>query len=88
MLEARNGRDNDMTLKYIMINESIPIIFPETMPHESIKVEHGLITSAGFIQLYERDNAIQAKVYGRSHGLRLDSHPEDTVFIEIMLGLT
>jgi hypothetical protein len=70
-----------------MINHSFPLLFPEAVPHFDVKVKHGEITSAGFVELFENGGKLYSRVYGHSNSLRLNSQPDDQIFISQLLGL-
>lgn len=65
-------------IKYIMINNAFPILFPECISHTSIKVD-GRITSAGFVK------SDLSECYGKSIGLKLKSDPDDIKLIRMLL---
>ena len=75
-----------MKLKYVMIDESYPIIFTECHAHVDFKCV-GNITSAGFIMFYADEKGNQkCSVYGRSVSLNLESHKLDENIINHCLS--
>lgn len=78
-----------MTLKYIMVGHSFPVIFTEAMKHSD--VDAGKVTSAGFLRVTPEVRAdgsvyLRVNVWGRSQGLNVDSSPDDAIFIEAALN--
>lgn len=59
-------------MKYVMIDFSFPIVFPETFNHCDFK-KIGKATSAGFVRLTEEG----AVTYGKAESLKMIPDPED-----------
>lgn len=79
--------------KYIMIDETIPILFPCVLAHEVVAKALGKnkVTSAGFVEISQEAvdwySIIEVNVYGESIGLKLASKKEDIFFIKKMLSI-
>jgi hypothetical protein len=68
-----------MKFKYVMIDNGIPVIFPEAFTHSHIK---GNITSAGFFRVDKR----KVTCYGFSQSLNTKPEPSDEQIIERVLN--
>jgi len=79
--------------KYIMIDETIPILFPCTIAHNVVANALGRnkVTSAGFVEISQEAvdwySIIEVNVYGGSVSLKLFSKKEDIFFIKKMLSI-
>lgn len=72
-----------MKMKYIMFDETFPVVFGEYFTHKDVTVPNaGKPTSAGFFSI--QDGKVQT--YGVSVSLELKSKPEDAFFIQHLLG--
>ncbi|MDI6788818.1 MAG: hypothetical protein QME51_10645 [Planctomycetota bacterium] len=72
------------TLKYIVFNDCLPLVFPAIYSHDKmVLVDLGKPTSAGFVDITE--NGI--KIYGKSESLKLESREADKDIIEAFLTL-
>lgn len=68
--------------KYLVFNETFPVLFFSGWSHESIAILLGPlreVTSAGFIDE-------EGQAYGESVSLNIRSDPEDTILINMLLG--
>lgn len=72
-----------MAIKYVIIDNSYPVLFTGAMAHSDFK-NHGFnITSAGFVDIGDPKNPC---TYGKSMSLGLEpDKPQDDILIEIML---
>jgi hypothetical protein len=80
----------DQRMKYIVINNQDPIVFPITIPHKwfvDIGLYKDCITSAGFADIYIKDGNIEVEVSGGSQSLGLESKEEDAEKIKMKLML-
>lgn len=78
-------------IKYVIIDETYPIIFSEAHQHSSFRDISGNVTSAGFCSFQEVDTPvgsrfcqsriIQARCYGESVSLNIKSDPEKDAII-------
>lgn len=73
-------------MKYIILNDNTPVIFPDTASHDFIAANRR-VRSAGFcmVETYRNQfDDIRAKVttWGRSESLNIDSSPEDASILE------
>jgi hypothetical protein len=76
--------------KYIMINESDPIIFPASWKHDTIagKFKFGgiEIISAGFVNIHKGMNdELVVNAYSESKSLKLESKEIDSLIIKSLL---
>lgn len=79
-------------LKYIMLDEFTPIIFPERLEHTVVAGPFiHQITSAGFCRIIgaEKDHpdilighGVRIDAYGKSTSLQIDSCPQDSGIIQ------
>lgn len=84
-----------MKLKYIIVNDSLPVLFGLYFQHISIRT-NGTVTSAGFCSIAEVDTepngigysekVFKAEVWGESVSLKVKSEPRDAKVIENMLN--
>lgn len=74
--------------KYIIINDSIPVIFAETLTHADVKralAPGGTCTGAGFVCI--RNN--EYLCYGESVSLKVKSNGDaDSKILNLFLGVT
>ena len=80
-----------MELKYIVFNTDdgllVPVIFPDVLQHNSLKVVKATPTSAGYVRFFTGDNGkVIADTYGDSISLRLTPAPDDRALIELVLN--
>lgn len=83
--------------KYIMLRDTEPVLFPNTIEHDSVANALGRsrVTSAGFVLVFVRDcsapslgrtDPLIVEVYGESESLKLSSREfEDAYWIKKML---
>jgi hypothetical protein len=71
-------------MKYIILEQSIPILFPDHVNHSDFK-KLGNITSAGFVEIDIDDEKINVRVYGESVTLKLKPMSGDNILIKILL---
>lgn len=71
--------------KYIILDERLPIIFPEMMTHADVAqaLGHHRVTSAGFVNINKEG---KYNAYGESFSLSIKSTPEDSALINRALG--
>lgn len=69
-----------MDSKYVIINESYPIVFSPAQNHSDFKIM-GNITSAGFCSLGEDGRIIP---YGKSMSLGISSDPTDEILLSML----
>ena len=67
-----------LEMKYIIVDNIYPIIFPTHMNHIDIASNYN-VTSAGFIDRV-------GKIYGYSDSFNLNSKPNDQKIKDIILG--
>lgn len=74
-----------MKLKYIMVDELFPVLFPDAITHKHAAL--GLkVTSAGFCDIDKFNGEWEVDVWGKSVSLGdLKSKPEDAIWIKKML---
>ena len=82
-------------MKYVMFDNSFPIIFQEGIAHNEIKVKNMSPTSAGFISIvpstsiFKKNKAsayFDIKVYGESLSLNLKPSDRDLQVFERYFG--
>lgn len=71
-------------MKYVIINEDFPIIFPEHIEHCKFS-EIGKITSAGFCALEKDKLGSWLAVYGESISLKLKPAEDDKIWLNMLL---
>jgi len=75
-------------MKYVIVNEDTPILFPAMVDHNFF-VQGLNVTSAGFVDIEARilpeGYELIVYVYGQSTTLKKHSRTEDTEIIERML---
>lgn len=82
----------DVKLKYVILDDMLPIIFTDGVSHDTIPHGTGMrATSAGFVHLVPittmKGNRINATVYGESISLGLESRGDhDNAIIEKFLN--
>jgi len=85
----RLGVDMFGNCKYIVIDGSIPILFPNSIRHNFIANSFGIdrVTSAGFVEVSQdlEKEKIVVRVFGDSVGLRKSSKEVDSFLIKKML---
>ena len=71
-------------LKYVIINETFPILFGECHKHQDFVANRlGTPTSAGFCTISQvGDHGMSVSCFGKSVGLNLESKPDDERLIE------
>lgn len=74
-----------MELKYVVLKDGTPIIFPATHQHHEMQAI-GEIDSAGFVKIYIVDKRICAATYGESASLKLRPKEDDAILIELALN--
>ena len=88
-----------MKFKYIVFEDQYgletPVIFPDWVNHDSIKLQGGKVVSAGFVNLtgtnvpadtIVQSNLIEVGCHGESVNLKVKSRPnEDSKLIEKLL---
>jgi hypothetical protein len=73
----------EQKMKYIVINDENPILFPITIPHDWFK-NLGLvedITSAGFLDIFVEDGKLKICTSGYSQKLGIGPKPGDEELI-------
>jgi len=69
-------------MKYVITGDGDPVVFPETIGHDDIKVAgifgSGEFVSAGFVEFHENGEAI---CYGGSTSLKLKSGDNDSAIL-------
>ncbi len=72
-------------MKYVIINESVPMLFPDYKDHAEFR-HFGNITSAGFVRFYKNGNGeIRSNTYGKSLSLRIGQDTMDSVLIDMLI---
>ena len=72
-------------MKYVILDECIPIIFSGKMKHSDFKnIGNHKCTSAGFMLAYVNDNTdkIEISVWGVSTSLNLVSKEKDSIILK------
>jgi hypothetical protein len=75
-----------MKLKYVMVDDSCPILFGEYFKHSDFSNIGNKITSAGFCNVREVDGEMDVSVWGESVSLKIKSIPDDACFIKMMFN--
>ncbi len=71
-------------MKYVIINEDTPIMFPEHIDHCRFS-EIGKVTSAGFCSIKTDELGNWTAVYGESKSLKIKPAKDDTILLELLL---
>lgn len=75
-----------MTGKYLIIDNHLPVLIPDAMPHDRLREMN--ITSAGFFTVYTDTSCkLEICVHGHSESLGLKSKPEDAEKIKTFMQL-
>lgn len=76
-----------MEKKYIIFDESLPVIFSGAHTHSNVAAGYlGKPTSAGFFYTSIDSDRINVTCFGRSESLKLDSKKSDNFYIELLLN--
>lgn len=76
--------DVEAIMKYVIINEDTPIIFPEHIDHSKFS-SVGRITSAGFCAFDKDKLGTWLQVYGESISLKLKPAEDDKIWLNMLL---
>lgn len=82
--------------KYVMFWDRVrdrlePVVFSESMIHADVARCMGrgrVVVSAGFVSMTMRDDMPFPSTHGRSDSLNIDTRPEDSTALAVMMGLS
>ena len=75
-------------MKYIVLADNTPVVFPETSSHNFVAGDR-MVIAAGFCRIETKRNEYDdiratVSVWGNSHTLKVQSRPEDAELIASM----
>lgn len=80
-----------MKMKYVIIDDNLPVIFHSGLTHSDVARGLGEVTSAGFCDIYAGldeggGEEVSVSCYGDSFSLKIKSKPEDSILICTMIN--